>query len=154
MKGHAARITDGYEEVDSGIYFLLIHLDRSVSIPVGALGEVEFPEGYYLYVGSAQRNMRKRIERHLRREKRKRWHIDYLLEVAEVVEHIAFPLPKRCEEEIAMNLGEKFHFVHGFGASDSRAKSHLFLGGREDLLSEAITLAERCMRDDNEGRGV
>ncbi len=154
MKGCTARIKDGHEAGNSGIYFLLIRLDRSVRIPVGALGEVEFPKGYCLYVGSAQRNMKKRIERHLRREKRKRWHIDYLLEVAEVVEHMAFPLPKSCEEEIAMKLEEKFRFVRGFGSSDSRAKSHLFLGGREDLLNEAITLAERCMRYDHEGRGV
>ena len=44
-----------------------------------------FSPGLYAYVGSAQRHRRARVARHLRLEKTKRWHIDYLRPAAEVV---------------------------------------------------------------------
>ena len=66
-----------------GLYVLVIHLCRDLSLRVGALGEQSLTAGWYLYVGSARRGLRARIARHLRREKRVRWHIDYLTTHAE-----------------------------------------------------------------------
>lgn len=53
---------------------------------MGALGDYPFPAGWYVYTGSARNGVHQRIRRHLRREKRKHWHIDYLLAVADSVE--------------------------------------------------------------------
>jgi Uri superfamily endonuclease len=112
---------------DSGIYLLLIHLRKDVDISVGSLGVQHFCKGYYVYVGSAQRNLRKRVERHLRNKKKIRWHIDYLLKEGKVIDFYAENLPKEFEERMAMKLKETHKFIPEFGASDSKAPSHLFV---------------------------
>ena len=63
----------------NGIYALEIDLCKDVNIRVGALGNVQFKEGCYVYIGSAQRNLEKRVQRHLRKEKKLFWHVDYFL---------------------------------------------------------------------------
>ena len=64
---------------NSGTYQLVIHLEADRIITVGKLGRFHFPAGYYIYSGSAQKNLTHRISRHLRKKKPLRWHIDYLL---------------------------------------------------------------------------
>jgi len=59
-----------------GIYVLFISVKRDIFVKVGALGKVKFSQGTYAYVGSAQNGIEKRVIRHLRKEKRKFWHID------------------------------------------------------------------------------
>ncbi|MCD6434641.1 MAG: GIY-YIG nuclease family protein, partial [Candidatus Diapherotrites archaeon] len=97
---------------------------------IGALGRLEFPKGKYLYVGSAQTNLEKRIERHLTKRKKKFWHIDYLLcsKFAKVVE-IFYKEAKKAEEcktaqTILRNLGGEP--ILKFGCSDCKCKAHLF----------------------------
>ncbi len=60
-------------------YQLYIRLSSPCHITVGRLGAFDFPAGRYIYTGSAKKNFEARIARHLRREKKLRWHIDYLL---------------------------------------------------------------------------
>ena len=62
-----------------GTYCLLIHLKQDSKITIGKLGEKNFQKGYYIYVGSALNSLKTRIQRHLRKEKKIHWHIDYLL---------------------------------------------------------------------------
>ncbi|MFP4052091.1 MAG: GIY-YIG nuclease family protein, partial [Thermoplasmata archaeon] len=62
-----------------GIYTLVIELKEDKVIEVGAIGNIDFDKGYYVYVGSAQNGLEARIERHLSDEKKIHWHIDYLL---------------------------------------------------------------------------
>ena len=45
-------------------------VERDLRIHVGSLGTVEFKKGYYIYVGSGQKNLEKRIQRHKRRTKK------------------------------------------------------------------------------------
>ncbi len=131
----------------SGIYALIIRMDKKRAIKIGALGTITFEAGYYLYIGSAQKNMDARINRHKRQNKKLRWHIDYLLTHGTVEAHLEFPLEKRCEEKIAIEMAKKFEFVRGFGSSDTRAPSHLFKGKRDVLRDEVINLARRCLND-------
>jgi hypothetical protein len=58
------------------------HLRQRLRLRVGALGRFWFRPGVYLYVGSAQRNLRARTERHGRKNKPLRWDIDHLSEKA------------------------------------------------------------------------
>lgn len=110
-------------------YQLMIHLAVPVRLTVGRLGIFDFPAGRYVYTGSARRNLEARIARHLRRDKRLRWHIDYLLGIpeAEVV-----GITRHAEAECALNQSTHGRvLVPGFGASDCQAGcgSHLkFLG--------------------------
>jgi Uri superfamily endonuclease len=52
-----------------GIYILVVSVSKDINVNVGTLGSVNFEKGLYAYVGSAQNNWGKRIERHLRKTK-------------------------------------------------------------------------------------
>jgi len=107
---------------------LLLAIEKEVSIAVGRLGTFTFPPGYYIYVGSAQGGIYSRVKRHLRREKRLRWHIDYLLEHAEVVE-VWYAQGDESQEclwyRIAQEMPQAEIPALGFGSSDCRCPSHL-----------------------------
>jgi len=114
---------------DSGTYILLIVVDRALTLPVGSLGNVAFVPGHYLYVGSALRNLRARLVRHARREKRIHWHIDVLLAHARLVEAWVHVGRERLECAWAHALAERPDLVpwgRRFGASDCRCATHLF----------------------------
>jgi len=72
--------------------------------------------------------LEKRIERHLRKTKQKFWHIDYLLDDANVeVLKVFHKKAGRLEEcKIAKNISEIGVPVKGFGSSDCKCESHLF----------------------------
>ncbi len=112
---------------------LLIGLDRDRDIEVGALPLRHFRKGYYCYVGSAKGpgGIEARIERHMRENKRIRWHIDYLLEYAKI--EGAYFSAEMEEIDIARRFSERFRGVPGFGASDSPLDSHLFFGEKGEF---------------------
>jgi Uri superfamily endonuclease len=111
-----------------GIYQLLIHLPRSAWIVVGKKGAFRFPKGYYIYTGSARNGLERRIERHLRKDKRHFWHIDYLLDFAATKKVLLFTNDKLGE--CVLNLktlrrpGAKI-IMPKFGSSDCRCPTHL-----------------------------
>lgn len=107
------------------VYRLHIRLEKNVTLAIGRLGTFTFPTGDYIYTGSAKRNIEARIARHLHKEKKLRWHIDYLLasKHASVTE-----VERLAGDECLLNqqLSGKI-IAPGFGASDCRAGcgSHL-----------------------------
>lgn len=111
-----------------GVYVLILSISDDTSVNTGALGNLKFERGLYAYVGSAQNNLEKRIRRHLGTEKKKFWHIDYLLDNPSVailkVFHKKARRPEECK--IAKELGRRGLAIRGFGSSDCRCKSHLF----------------------------
>jgi len=114
--------------VEKGTYALLITLSGETTISVGRLGRFAFPPGYYIYVGSAQGSLYPRVKRHLRTEKRLHWHIDYLLEFAQVVE-VWYATGVESQEclwcQIAREMPRGETPARGFGSSDCRCRSHL-----------------------------
>ncbi len=120
------------EAHDSGSYIVILRLRRDEKISVGNLGDILFKRGYYLYAGSAKRNLSRRIARHQRKRKNLFWHIDYLRQYAD---HCA-SLPVRasidleCEIAHALNKISQWN-IPGFGSSDCGCNSHLF-GMRND----------------------
>lgn len=112
-----------------GIYVLLVSVGRDIEVDVGALGTLSFGKGLYAYVGSAQNSLEKRVERHLRKDKRRFWHIDYLLDndAVEVVD-VFWKEAGKCEEcEVAGELDEMGVPIVNFGCSDCSCVSHLFV---------------------------
>ncbi len=110
-----------------GAYVLIVLLDEDKEITVGKLGKHYFPKGYYTYVGSGMKNLEKRIERHLRRKKKLRWHIDYLLKHGKVVDVIKFKSEKKIECSIARKISEIGRIVvENFGSTDCKCRTHLF----------------------------
>ena len=108
-----------------GLYQLRLRLDRPLTIRVGALGNCRFPAGWYVYTGSARNGLYQRISRHLRHKKRRHWHIDHLLVIADHVE--AFVLSETGETECKLHaaLAGGGVVVPGFGSSDCGCRSHL-----------------------------
>ena len=111
-----------------GVYVLVISVGKDISVNVGALGTVSFEKGLYAYVGSAQKSLEKRIERHLGRTKRKFWHIDYLLDddTVDVLKVFYKNAGKSEECKVANKIGERGVPTKGFGSSDCKCQSHLF----------------------------
>ena len=118
----------------TGTYLLEIFLRDAMVIRIGKLGSFFFDKGYYVYVGSAKRNFRQRIDRHFRKEKRVYWHIDYLLRFARVLSVWSCPLG---EEQTAAILAHEMSCpAPRFGASDKRSESHLFGGELDKNIPE------------------
>lgn len=112
----------------NGIYLLAISVKKEIRLKIGSLGIRKFDRGLYVYVGSAQKKLEKRIMRHMRRNKRKFWHIDHLLsnENTEIVKAFYKEVESTWECKIASKLCEIGFPVNGFGSSDCQCKSHLF----------------------------
>ena len=109
------------------MYIAFFRLGGMRYISVGGLGRVRFREGVYFYVGSAQRNLSARIERHRRKDKPLRWHVDYLSVRAEMLGAIMIAGPRERECELARELAGIYELaVPGFGASDCTCGGHLF----------------------------
>jgi len=111
-----------------GIYVLIVEINKTISVNIGALGLLTFPSGLYAYVGSAQNNLELRVKRHQSREKRLFWHIDYLLnnEAAKVKDVYFAKGIKAKECKIASLLEKNAEPIAGFGCSDCHCESHLF----------------------------
>ena len=120
----------------SGIYTLILFPPKEIELDIGKLGKKSFSAGYYTYTGSAlgkgATSLKNRIARHLRKEKRKFWHIDYLLANQSV--SVEAVIATETSEDIECNInnyitkirGAKIQ-VNGFGSSDCRKNcgSHL-----------------------------
>ncbi len=120
-----------------GIYLLILRIRKNTEIKVGSLGGIVFQRGYFIYVGSAQNNLIKRVQRHLSGDKKLRWHIDYLTtaENVDVVKVLYRESQKNAECETASVLSETAESVKGFGSSDCRCNSHLFWSGLKNGIS-------------------
>ena len=112
-----------------GVYTLLLFLQKETTVTIGSLGKHKFTRGYYTYTGSAlgkgATRLKHRLARHLRKEKTKFWHIDYLLANQNV--SIEAVVVAQTKEKMECNLnnyiknikGAKVQ-VKGFGASDCK----------------------------------
>ncbi len=124
---------------DRGVYILVLHITEGRVLDVGGLGQVRFPQGFYLYAGSAKRNLRKRIERHLRRRKTLHWHIDYLRACADATEAIPIRSGDDLEHELATALGGIADWaIPSFGSSDCDCPTHLFGMKTNPIISPAF----------------
>jgi sugar fermentation stimulation protein A len=107
---------------NGGSYLILLELPEDRNIETGCLGIIPFKKGWYLYAGSARKNLSSRVARHLRRErKQKHWHLDYLTPHAGILR--AFPIMsyRNLECELARGLINAGGLpIPGFGSSDCR----------------------------------
>ncbi len=117
--------------MNSGIYQLIIKVNKPIKIEVGKLGLIYFDKGIYIYTGSAKINLAKRIKRHLSAEKKIYWHIDYLLtnQNVKIIKILIFTNSKITECKInhsAYEVCSKESYLKGFGSSDCKeCRSHL-----------------------------
>jgi len=129
-----------------GTYFLVIYVQKNSFINIGALGLIEFQEGYYIYVGSAMGNkgsttLINRVKRHVDSSNKKKmhWHIDYLLDCkySYISKIFLFPSTERLECVLSNELRDSCDkYIKNFGSSDCNCDSHLFyISKLQNLLS-------------------
>ncbi len=133
-----------------GTYLLILGLDSRRVVDAGALGALDLPAGFYVYVGSAMGGLDTRIARHLRRTKSKHWHIDYLTAIADTMHAMPVMSVRRLECALAEEVGHLAESrVAGFGCSDCRCPSHLFRFPRNPMGVESfISLVYRFRHRD------
>ena len=132
-----------------GSYIIVVFLPERITIQVGALGNLDFIRGYYLYVGSAMakkgpNTLENRIKRHLSESSQKKlfWHIDYLLAKGNCKISKIYLIPSTIRLECTISneiLRVSDNFVKDFGSSDCRCPSHLYyftkFTGLEELFN-------------------
>lgn len=112
-----------------GAYALRLRLAAPAALPP-AFGAAMLPAGWYVYLGSARGpgGLRARCGRHLRRDKGRRWHIDWLTTAPQAEALAVLPVPggEECVlRAILADLGCGAP-VPRFGASDCRTcDSHM-----------------------------
>jgi sugar fermentation stimulation protein A len=141
----------------TGAYVLFLRVSEETVLNVGGLGTQKFPKGYYTYTGSAlgngSTNLKHRLARHQRKQKRLFWHIDYLLANKNVtIENtVAAETTKKLEGTINSHLktlADTTINVNGFGASDctNYCKSHLLhflaLNSIDNIVQKLISYLE------------
>ena len=112
---------------NSGVYQL--------GISIGKLGNFTFPAGQYVYTGRAKKNLRQRIDRYKKTDKKCFWHIDYLLTEENVqirdISVISQNSGHECSENKKLLMGNASIVAGGFGAADCQtdcAAHLLYLG--------------------------
>lgn len=130
------------EAHDRGAYIVILRLKRDAKISVGNLGPIRFQKGYYIYIGSAKRNLSKRLARHQRKRKNLFWHIDYLRQYTDHCASLPVRASTHLECKIANALkGISLWSIPRFGSSDCGCYSHLFgMRDNPDLFSPFIQL--------------
>ncbi|OPY31747.1 MAG: hypothetical protein A4E32_01349 [Methanomassiliicoccales archaeon PtaU1.Bin124] len=118
-----------------GSYLLILELPQRLEVVVGKLGKMSLQPGLYIYAGSAQSGLESRLGRHFSQDKKKHWHIDYLLEHADLIG--AFLLEggdKECElNRMVDQTAGCTRVGNGFGSSDCCCRTHLHLVTDEAL---------------------
>ncbi|PQL20350.1 DNA/RNA nuclease SfsA [Veillonella denticariosi JCM 15641] len=113
------------EAHDSGVYVMVMHLDRDLELEIGSKGMMHFKEGYYMYVGSAKANLAKRIERHKRKRKKMHWHLDYFRGHCEMI--AGLPIRTSGKPQ-AMTLGAQTQRECEFANDDSPVRESTAMG--------------------------
>ncbi len=129
---------------DKGSYVLLMKLDKEKEIQIGRKGPASFPGGYYCYVGSAMNSIEKRVCRHLSSEKTKRWHIDWFLDHAVVMDVKRIESENKEECDVSREIGDISDGIpmKGFGSSDCRicqAHLHFFEEDPSEDLEKVVS---------------
>jgi Uri superfamily endonuclease len=116
--------------MDKGIYCLVLRNPECV-VNVGALGAQAFAAGFHVYAGSAQGSGGlQRVRRHIllaqERDRRPKWHIDYLLTSDNF--SLASVVCARTEQKFECRIAGTLPGspVPNFGCSDCSCRSHLF----------------------------
>lgn len=103
-------------------------VNKNLKVRVKSGKVFALPKGTYAYCGSAMGGLKKRISRHFKKKKKLHWHIDFLTVSSQVEVLGAWIFEgKRIECDLAGIVSKFGRPVSGFGSSDCRCESHLFL---------------------------
>ncbi len=116
-----------------GVYLVFFRLNEEKFVEVGALGEIKFEPGIYVYIGSAMKSLESRVQRHVSGSKENsHWHIDYFSAVAEPLGFAAFAVSSKWECIFSQVADDNWVSIDGFGASDCNCDAHIYRKSVED----------------------
>ncbi len=104
-------------------YVLLIEKSRGSRVRLRTR-VIEMDEGLYLYVGSAKRGLERRVARHLKKRKRRFWHIDYVTSRSDASVRAVCCSPFAECETVALVSTMGVLFGVKLGSSDCSCPSH------------------------------
>ncbi|MDR2624435.1 MAG: GIY-YIG nuclease family protein [Methanobrevibacter sp.] len=135
-------------KVLKGSYCLIINNRKDSHLKIGSLGEIFFKKGYYVYVGSALNSLTLRLKRHLSTNKKKHWHVDYLLfsKYAYIKDIMINVDDDRLECEIAKRIGGTE--IKDFGSSDCNCQSHLLYFEKLEKCLNSVKMAFKDLNID------
>jgi len=111
-----------------GCYVLIFSLPEPVTFASGRFRGRAVPAGWYAYAGSARGpgGTRARILRHMKKRKKRRWHIDWLTCAREEIFALCFAQGSECRLAGALMDAGHVSPLPGFGSSDCKVcESHL-----------------------------
>lgn len=112
---------------NAGDYLIILYMEKDTDLLIGKMGMMHFPKGYYVYVGSAKKNLDQRIAHHRHIRKRMHWHMDYLRKATKWVGAIPIRTKEDLEHDIAHAVEDIADWsIPGFGCTDCACNSHLF----------------------------
>ncbi|WP_299524179.1 DUF123 domain-containing protein [uncultured Methanobrevibacter sp.] len=125
-----------------GSYCLIINLKKNTKIKIGKrLGFINFKKGTYVYVGSAMNCLESRVKRHLSNNKKKHWHVDYLLlnENSKIEKVYTKESSEKLECKIAKKIIKNQESIANFGCSDCKCQSHLIYFKNSKLANRKVS---------------
>jgi len=144
-------------------YVLVVLVKCFEELNVGSLGQQTIEPGIYLYVGSARGfgGLKARLRRHISRDKKMRWHIDYLtahpctgVYGAVAIYHERSMKLESTTAEALMRCGRFAPAIRGFGSTDTEDETHLLKcldKDPENCIAEALRCIEADMNIQTEG---
>ena len=124
-------------------YAFVFRIESQFTCTIGKLGTHRIFSGFYVYVGSARNGILNRVQRHVRKNKTVRWHIDYLTisEQCQPCGALMLSRHSECALNKKVSLFPGAHItIKGFGASDCteqcEAHLHYFELNPEMLLKQ------------------
>ncbi len=135
----------------SGTYLLVFHADKSNTVAVGRLGQLDIVPGYYFYIGSAfgPGGLRARIRHHHAISTRPHWHLDYIRPSLDLLAIWYSPDELRYEHAWADSLYYTMQMrvpLSGLGSSDCRCESHFYFSTNKPDPNAL----QRALRNDND----
>ena len=128
-----------------GTYTIIVDCGFEGYLAFGRLGRAKIRRGRYLYTGSAlghgATSLERRLERHGKRWKKRKWHIDYLTSKREclVSGAVYVESKRRLECKVNQAISKGFNLspiLPKIGASDCQCDGHLL--GPEVQLSMVV----------------
>ncbi len=132
-----------------GNYFIILHLPEEKDIEIGSRGMMHFPAGYYVYVGSAKKNLDQRINHHRHLRKKMHWHMDYLRREADFIGAIPIRTKSELEHDMARAVSAISDWtIPSFGCTDCHCATHLFGFHENPMHLKRFTLLEEYFEID------